>query len=580
MNETPSHDDGTDGPADPGPSPTQTMSLLPDARARFVGRVLAALTGLGVILVVITGITGPARSAWAFAVLTFVLYGLRLLLRRWSHAVWLTTHVLAASLILLTVTLAYVNGAGLYAPVLFVLPVVPLFVAFLQGWRAAAAWTCVTVLAPLLVYTYGFTPDTTPIDPSTFAVLQLVAIIGSVLTVLTVAWSYERAVRRQQVALQQARRAAEDASRAKSAFLAAISHEIRTPLGGILGLSELLEHHDLPPDQAERVQLIQASGRTLLALVDDVLDFSRVEAGHLELERAPVDLPHVSEEVVGLLRARAADRAVTVEVEHTGPRHVLGDALRLRQILLNLVGNAIKFTERGTVRVITESETVEGQVSVVIRVQDTGVGIEPEAQARLFEPFSQAETGIARRYGGSGLGLAIVRRLVDAMDGEVSVESALGEGSTFRVALRLPEASTPVEALEAPSNVDGTRVLLAEDNLVNQKVIVAMLTRLGCSVEVVANGSAAVEAALSGDWDVVLMDQQMPVMDGLAATRALREAGCTLPVVALTANVTPEDRARCMAAGMDGFLAKPVPLAELASALLTARTARRDAAAS
>jgi signal transduction histidine kinase/CheY-like chemotaxis protein len=479
---------------------------------------------------------------------------------------------------------------------------------------------------------------------------------------------------RQQYAegLAEARDAAVDHSRAKTEFLQTMSHELRTPMNGIIGMTRLLRDTTLDAQQADYVEMIRASSESLFAITSDILDFSKLDAGKVQLERVEFDVQDVLDEVMSVLAGPAAARhlALAAWCRPGVPLVVSGDPSRLRQVLLNLVSNAVKFTEQGRVTVEVSDHAGSLRFSVV----DTGCGISPEAQARLFTPFTQADSSTTRKYGGTGLGLAIVKRLVDLMGGQVTLSSSAA-GSVFEVTVPLPaielrktpeltghtvvlgvEHPVHTPALEAllmrvgarvvkvhrPEAVptegvalvpatwvdalpvgpaiglltdarltpqprqaafqvtrpvrrqalvaelrrafglqsagalvaelprfEGVRVLVAEDNTINQRVICGLLERLGCHPTVVGDGRASVTAIATGRFEVVLMDCQMPELDGLAATRELRldEANRSLPIIALTANATNEDQAACLAAGMNGFLSKPVRLETLAEEL-------------
>lgn len=374
--------------------------------------------------------------------------------------------------------------------------------------------------------------------------------------------------------MRSAKEQAERASRAKSDFVSRMSHELRTPLNAIIGFADLLEAEPLSPSHQGYVKLINDSGRHLMELINGVLDHAKIEAGSLTLEKIPFDF-HAA---IDAVKTIVADRAIAKGLDFTAsisdqlPRYVVGDPTRLRQILINLLVNAVKFTERGSVELRIAPE--DGRIYFSVR--DTGIGMDSAAQERLFKPFSQADDSVTRKFGGTGLGLLISRELIEAMGGSIEVESAPGVGTVFWFWLPLQAADSAVVASPAAAEpVPGDlaallpgKVLVVDDNRVNLHLASAMLDRLGLVHELAESGQEALDRVVAGDFSLVLMDVEMPGMDGLTATRNLRareaQSGSGhLPVVAMTANALQEDRERCLAAGMDGYLAKPVGLTTL-----------------
>ena len=391
--------------------------------------------------------------------------------------------------------------------------------------------------------------------------------------------------------LVESRKAAEDATRAKSEFLANMSHEIRTPMAAILGFTEILLGEDggeePSPNQVDALETIKRNGEHLLDLINDILDLSKIESGKLEIERTACSPARVLADVLSLMRVRAEAKNLPLEVEYVGaiPEQIYSDPTRVRQILINLLGNAVKFTETGTVRVTTRLVYSPGKATCLqFDVADTGIGLTPEQIAKLFQPFTQADASTARRFGGTGLGLTISKRLAEMLGGDISITSEAGKGSTFTVTVEtgplegsrmldnpseaVAETRQKVKECLTPAIKLNCRLLLAEDGPDNQRLISFVLRKAGADVTLAENGQIARQKALaardSGEpFDVILMDMQMPVMDGQTATRKLREDGYTGLIIALTANAMAGDEQECRQAGCDGYATKPIDRSRL-----------------
>lgn len=440
-------------------------------------------------------------------------------------------------------------------------------------WCGAAPYVLVLGALPIA---------TIMLEPGASRVEMLFLDLGAMLYLLHVL----RAVRRREdstIAVAAALERAERASEAKSTFLATMSHEIRTPLNGVLGMAQVMSRDPLPPEQAQRLDLLRRSGEVLATLLNDVLDISKIEAELLELEDGAVDFARMAADLEEIFGPLARDKGLTLKVE-TRPAALgcwRGDPLRVRQVLNNLLSNAVKFTASGKIDVAIDA--ADGDLSIT--VTDTGIGIEPQQLNGLFDRFVQADASTTRRHGGSGLGLSIARDLCRLMGGDVRASSTPGRGARFVVTLPLAPLNATVSETGAAVGDDagdpaGLKVLVAEDNPTNQLVIKTLLEQLGASVRVVGDGREAVEAWRAEAWDLILMDIQMPILDGIGATREIRSSEPTVgrrsPIVALTANALSHQAEEYRAAGMDAVVAKPLNVAELLQAMSGVLGGRAD----
>lgn len=498
-----------------------------------------------------------------------------------------------AMALIIAAYLAFVFGAvvrgGVHTPPAQMLLLVPLLARLLVGRRPGLVMFVLVSVTFVVLGVFG--PGEASIDR---VGVLLVINIAIVLVVNAFEAGSEQARREldetnaelmaTNADLVAARDAAERTLATRSAFLAAVSHEVRTPMTGILGVTDVLLQGPLTPAQREHVELIRRSGEAILVITSDVLDFSKLDAHKVELERIELDIVHVVEEVLSLMRprARAKDLRLSSMVESRGLPRYLGDPGRLRQVLLNLVSNAIKFTDEGTIELRVFVELAGAGVDHVrFEVRDTGIGLTEGQQAVIFEAFAQGDSSTTRRYGGTGLGLAISSNLVALMGGELCVDSVPGRGSTFRFTVALahaaPKGAPGRDALTVSSDVSNVfaraaplSVLLAEDDEVSRKVVKSLLERLGCGVDAVGDGEAAVQAVSARSYDVVLMDCELPGVNGFEATariRVLPEPTCHTAVIAMTGHAMQGDRERCLEAGMNDYLSKPVRRRALMTAL-------------
>jgi len=391
---------------------------------------------------------------------------------------------------------------------------------------------------------------------------------------------HEQRIKERTAQLEEAVRCAQAANNAKSEFLANMSHELRTPMNGVIGMLDMVLANHPPLDQTEELQTAQRCAYSLLALLNEILDLAKIEAGKMTLEKIPFDLRAMLEDCIKSLQPKALqnDATLSSEISPDVPEQIVADPLRIRQILVNLLSNAVKFTENGSTLVRVNSQCSDaGELSLQISVQDTGAGIPADRLPFIFDEFTQADGSVSRKYGGTGLGLAITRRLVEIQRGQIRAESELGRGTTIYVTLpyevSFEESSqTPIPGTLPEERLTGlanlARILIVEDNLVNQKVVTAVLRKRGYTIELANDGMEALsKLEKQGSFDLVLMDVQMPVLDGLETTRKIRQEKRWhgLPIVAMTAHAMNGDRERCLEAGMNGYISKPVHPSHLLS---------------
>lgn len=536
--------------------------LAPESvsRSRFVVECLLLGTVFSFLFTIAYAMGGKTVEAWVTLPGAVSLLGCLIAMRSVRSTELVTWVAMLVCLVLFS--MPAVTEEALDPAVLAWVSVVPYVAALLLPPRQAVAWLFISIASVLfLLWLRGSGPMLPP--DFTFTTTRVLALV------ITIFIFGFRFARQQANALVELERS----NRAKSAFLATMSHEIRTPMNGVLGITEVLLAGPLDLETREKLSLVKESGHSLVALINDILDYSKMEAGKLKAELVDFELRQAVDEVTGLHSpvARLKGVELVLSVASTVPEVVRGDALRLRQVLNNLISNAVKFTERGAVRV-----TVESPESGLVRftVADTGIGIAPGTLSRLFTPFEQGDGGTTRRFGGTGLGLALSQNLVRLMGGEIRVESLVGVGSRFSFELPLSSgvlalARGAVES-QAPATRTDLPVLVVDDNAINLKVACSLVEKAGYRTETAENGKEALELVQRRQYLLVLMDCHMPVMDGFAATeqiRALDGPAAMTPVVALTASAMPEELEACKRAGMNDCLTKPVSLQQLKSLL-------------